>query len=145
MRSWFAAVLLITAGAGQARAQADNDRLFCATLRQLLGAAGERPAFHSLGRHGPVRAAAGLGFDACRIVPQLYSDQLVCSRVARPRHASGPAVEARIERCLPQALIMSEPEGSHLTRYRLGLLAFHVQQHPGSLTFTLFAMPVERR
>jgi hypothetical protein len=145
MRPWIAAVLLVTAGAGEARAQPGGDRLFCTTLRQLLGAAGERPAFRSLGRRGPARAAAGLDFDGCRIVPQLYSDRLVCSRVAGPRNAGGPAVQARIERCLPRVLIMSEPEGSRFTRFRIGTLAFYLERKPRLLTFTLFALPIERR
>ena len=144
MRSGFAAVLLIVAGAGEARGQAVDDRSFCATLRQLLGAAAERPAFASPGQGGTARAAAGLGFGSCRIVPDLYGNRIVCSTVAIPRYAIGEASEIRVARCVPDALGMSEAEGSRFTRFRLGTLAFFLERNAHIVTFTLFALPVER-
>jgi hypothetical protein len=144
MRAGLVPALLIMAVAGEARAQAADSPGFCTTFRQLLGAASERPAFGSLGRRGPARAAAGLGFDTCRIAPDLYGNRLVCTRAGSPPLASGATAVREIAACVPEALGMSEPEGSLLTRFRLGTLAFHVRRDPRTISFTLFAMPVER-
>lgn len=143
MRTWPAALLLLTAGAGEARAQTADD-IFCSTLRRLLDAASEQPAFQSLGRIGPLQAAGDLGFDTCRVVPDLYGNRLVCTRIANAHVATGPRPEARIQSCVPGALRMSEPPGSPFTRFRIGVLAFHVERRPRFDRFTLFAMPVER-
>ena len=143
MRPWFAAALLVIAGAGNAQAQVPDAR-FCATLRQLLTAANERPAFASLGRMGPARAAVGLGFQECRVETGLYGNRLACTRFVNPRYATGAAPEVRIAHCLPDALRMSEPEGSRLFRFRLGTLAFHVEHDQMITRFNLFALPVER-
>ncbi len=144
MRAWFAAALLAVTGAGDAQAQISDAR-FCATLRQLLTAAHQRPAFASLGRTGPAHAAAGLGLEACRIEADLYGNRLACTRFVNPRDATGAAPEVRIAKCLPEALRMSEPEGSRLFRFRLGTLALSVEHGDVMTRFNLFALPVERR
>ena len=145
MRPWFAAALLAIAGGGEAQSRIVDDRTFCATLRQLLTAANERPAFASLGQSGPARAAGGLGFEHCRVEAGLYGSRLNCTRFINPRYAPGPAPEARIAHCLPEALRMSEPDGSRLSRFRLGTLALHVAYEQLIIRFSLFALPVERR
>ncbi|HTU12719.1 MAG TPA: hypothetical protein VMG08_17655 [Allosphingosinicella sp.] len=139
MRGLLALLGLIMAGAGEARARAVDDATFCTTLRRLLAAANERPAFASLGRSGPARAAAGLGFDRCRIEAALHGNRLVCLR-----QAPGPAPQARIARCVPEALRMMQPRNSATARFRLGTLAFHVEPGRETIVFRLFALPVER-
>ena len=144
MRAWLAGALLIFAGAGEASAQVSEAR-FCTTLRQLLPAAHERPAFASFGRTGRARAAAGLGFRDCRVEAGLYGDRLTCTRFVNPREATGAAPETRIAQCLPEALPMAEPEGSRLFRFRLGTLALSVDHDRTATRLTLFAVPVEHR
>ena len=144
MRAGIAIAMLLLGGAGMATAQVPEAR-FCTTLRQLLAAALDRPAFASLGRTGPARAAAGLGFRDCRVIPGLYGNRLTCTRLVDPHEATGAPPEARIATCLPEALRMSEPAGSRLYRFRLGTLALNVEHGPVTTRLNLFALPVERR
>ena len=144
MRPWLVTMLLVTAGTGEARAEIVDDGSFCGTLHQLVAAAQERPAFTSLGRDGPARAARRLGFETCTVLPGLYGNRLSCRRLSNPAYPTGPATAWRVTRCLPEALRMSEPGGSRLARFRFGTLALHVDRGAVDTVLTLFALPIER-
>jgi len=145
MRSWFAALALVLAGGTPAQARLVDERSFCDTLRWLLVAARERPAFGAIGPRNLGRAARGLGFEACRIDPGLYGSRLVCRRRSSPAYPTGPRLELRVANCLPEALRMSEPDGSPLARFRLGTLALHIDSGSVDTFLMLFSLPVERR
>lgn len=135
-----------------AAAQPDSGDLhpgFCAQLGGALEWANEDPPFRS--RQWRPQAAGPFAW-TCVLSGLGENRRLTCEWRAPPTTDLWQRLNGAIQRCLPRAIRMAEPEGtSDTARFRIGSFAIHTRHRnvgasAGSyVSYTVFRLPVHRK